>query len=113
MASSHATEQPQRRVRSGEWHAVALSFTYFFCVLAAGQVDLALDAHMEPYDIAPLIPIIEGAGGIVTTWERGPAAKGGNVIAAKVLSCREPAAAPAPNDIISRAHAERLVRDRA
>jgi histidinol phosphatase-like enzyme (inositol monophosphatase family) len=55
---------------------------YFFCVLAAGQVDLALDAHMEPYDIAPLIPIIEGAGGIVTTWERGPAAKGGNVIAA-------------------------------
>lgn len=60
---------------------------YFFCVLAAGQIDLALDAHMEPYDIAPLIPIIEGAGGIVTTWERGDAAKGGNVIAAssKVL----------------------------
>lgn len=38
MASSHATEQPQRRVRSGEWHAVALSFTYFFCVLAAYYV---------------------------------------------------------------------------
>jgi myo-inositol-1(or 4)-monophosphatase len=56
--------------------------SYFFCVLAAGQIDLALDAHMEPYDIAPLIPIIEGAGGIVTTWERGPAASGGNVIAA-------------------------------
>lgn len=55
---------------------------YFFCVLAAGQTDLAIDAHMEPYDIAPLIPIIEGAGGIVTTWERQPAAKGGNVIAA-------------------------------
>jgi myo-inositol-1(or 4)-monophosphatase len=55
---------------------------YFFCVLAAGQIDLALDAHMEPYDIAPLIPIIEAAGGIVTTWERRPAAKGGNVIAA-------------------------------
>jgi histidinol-phosphatase len=55
---------------------------YFFCVLAAGRIDLALDAHMEPYDIAPLIPIIEGAGGIVTTWGREPAAKGGNVIAA-------------------------------
>lgn len=55
---------------------------YFFCVLAAGQTDLAIDAHMEPYDIAPLIPIIEGAGGIVTTWEGQPAAKGGNVIAA-------------------------------
>ncbi|MGE3876218.1 MAG: histidinol-phosphatase [Parvibaculaceae bacterium] len=55
---------------------------YFFCVLAAGQTDLALDAHMQPYDIAPLMPIIEGAGGIVTTWERKPAAQGGNVIAA-------------------------------
>lgn len=64
---------------------------YFFCVLAAGQIDLALDAHMEPYDIAPLIPIIEGAGGIVTTWERTPAAKGGNVIAASSLALYEEA----------------------
>ena len=55
---------------------------YFFCVLAAGQTDVAIDAHMQPYDIAPLIPIIEGAGGVVTTWERKPAAEGGNVIAA-------------------------------
>ena len=65
--------------------------SYFFCVLAAGQVDLALDAHMEPYDIAPLIPIIEGAGGIVTTWERGHAAKGGNVIAASSTRLHEEA----------------------
>ena len=65
--------------------------SYFFCVLAAGQVDLALDAHMEPYDIAPLIPIIEGAGGIVTTWERGHAAKGGNVIAASSTALHEEA----------------------
>jgi myo-inositol-1(or 4)-monophosphatase len=64
---------------------------YFFCVLAAGQVDLALDAHMEPYDIAPLIPIIEGAGGIVTTWERGNAAKGGNVVAASSTALHEEA----------------------
>jgi myo-inositol-1(or 4)-monophosphatase len=64
---------------------------YFFCVLAAGQVDLALDAHMEPYDIAPLIPIIEGAGGIVTTWEREPAANGGNVIAASSSELHEEA----------------------
>jgi myo-inositol-1(or 4)-monophosphatase len=66
---------------------------YFFCVLAAGRVDLALDAHMEPYDIAPLIPIIEGAGGIVTTWERAPAAKGGNVIAASSAQLHEEALA--------------------
>jgi myo-inositol-1(or 4)-monophosphatase len=55
---------------------------YFFCVLAAGQTDLAMDARMAPYDIAPLMPIIQGAGGHVCTWQRGDAAKGGDVIAA-------------------------------
>ena len=55
---------------------------YFFCVMAAGQVDIAMDAHMETYDIAPLMPIIAGAGGIVSTWTRGDPARGGNVIAA-------------------------------
>jgi len=51
-------------------------------VMAAGQVDIAMDARMETYDIAPLIPIIEAAGGVVSTWTRSSAAKGGNVIAA-------------------------------
>jgi myo-inositol-1(or 4)-monophosphatase len=55
---------------------------YFFCVMAAGQVDIAMDAHMEAYDIAPLIPIIRGAGGVVCTWDRGDPSRGGNVIAA-------------------------------
>lgn len=66
---------------------------YFFSVLAAGQNDLAIDAHMEPYDIAALIPIIEGAGGIVTTWDRKPAAKGGNIVAASAPALHEEALA--------------------
>ena len=36
---------------------------------------------MKAYDIAPLIPIVEGAGGVVTTWTGGDAAAGGDVIA--------------------------------
>jgi myo-inositol-1(or 4)-monophosphatase len=56
--------------------------SYFFCVLAAGQTDIAMDAHMETYDIAPLIPIIEGAGGVVSTWTSGDPTSGGNVVAA-------------------------------
>jgi myo-inositol-1(or 4)-monophosphatase len=36
----------------------------------------------KPHDIVPLIPIIAGAGGIVTTWENGPAQNGGRIIAA-------------------------------
>ena len=55
---------------------------YFFCLMAAGQIDIAMDARMEPYDIAPLIPIMRGAGGVVCTWDRGEPAGGGNVIAA-------------------------------
>jgi histidinol phosphatase-like enzyme (inositol monophosphatase family) len=55
---------------------------YFFCVMAAGQVDIAMDARMEIYDIAPLIPIIAGSGGVVSTWTRGDPSRGGNVISA-------------------------------
>ena len=37
---------------------------------------------MKPHDIVALIPIIEGAGGVVTTWEGGSAVKGGRIVAA-------------------------------
>ncbi|MEM8627309.1 MAG: inositol monophosphatase family protein, partial [Pseudomonadota bacterium] len=36
---------------------------------------------LATYDIAPLIPIIEGAGGCVTAWDGGPALNGGDVLA--------------------------------
>jgi myo-inositol-1(or 4)-monophosphatase len=55
---------------------------YGYCLLAAGFVDLILEAGLKAYDIVPLIPIIEAAGGTVTTWDGGPAAGGGRIIAA-------------------------------
>jgi myo-inositol-1(or 4)-monophosphatase len=55
---------------------------YAYAMLAAGHVDLVIEHGLKPYDIAPLIPVIEGAGGIVTTWSGESAAKGGSVIAA-------------------------------
>jgi myo-inositol-1(or 4)-monophosphatase len=55
---------------------------YFFVMLAAGFVDIAMDAGLAIYDIAALVPIIEGAGGIVTTWDGGDASSGGDIIAA-------------------------------
>jgi myo-inositol-1(or 4)-monophosphatase len=55
---------------------------YAYCMLAAGHVDLVIETELKPYDILPLIPIIAGAGGIVTTWENGPAHDGGRVVAA-------------------------------
>lgn len=55
---------------------------YGYCLLAAGFVDLIIEAGLKPYDIAPLIPIIEAAGGIVTTWDGEPASDGGRIVAA-------------------------------
>ncbi len=55
---------------------------YAYCMLASGHVDLVIETGLKPHDIVALIPIIEGAGGIVTSWEGGSAVKGGRVIAA-------------------------------
>jgi fructose-1,6-bisphosphatase/inositol monophosphatase family enzyme len=67
--------------------------SYFFCMLAAGQIDLALDAGLQPYDIVALIPIIEGAGGVVATWDGGTAAGGGDILAAANRSLFDQASA--------------------
>jgi myo-inositol-1(or 4)-monophosphatase len=55
---------------------------YAYCMLAAGQIDLVIETELKPYDILPLIPIITGAGGIVTSWDNGTAQNGGRVVAA-------------------------------
>ena len=55
---------------------------YAYALLALGQVDLVIEAGLQPYDIAAPIAVIEAAGGIVTDWQGGPAAGGGQVIAA-------------------------------
>lgn len=55
---------------------------YAYCLVAAGQIDLVIESGLQTYDIMPLIPVIEGAGGIVTTWDGAPAIDGGDIIAA-------------------------------
>ena len=55
---------------------------YSYCMLAAGHLDLVIETDLKPYDIAALIPIVTGAGGLVTTWEGEPAQSGGRIVAA-------------------------------
>jgi myo-inositol-1(or 4)-monophosphatase len=50
-------------------------------MLAAGHADVVVEAGLKPYDIVALIPVIEGAGGVVTTWDGGSAANGGRIVA--------------------------------
>ncbi|MEM9797489.1 MAG: histidinol-phosphatase [Pseudomonadota bacterium] len=55
---------------------------YGYALLAAGHVDLVIEAGLQPYDIAAPIAVIEAAGGIVTDWSGGSAQGGGTVLAA-------------------------------
>jgi myo-inositol-1(or 4)-monophosphatase len=55
---------------------------YAYCMLAAGQIDLVIETEIKPHDIVPLIPIITGAGGVVTTWENEAPQQGGRIVAA-------------------------------
>ncbi len=55
---------------------------YAYALLAAGQVDLVVEAGLQSYDICAPIGLIEAAGGIVTDWKGRPAHDGGRVLAA-------------------------------
>jgi histidinol phosphatase-like enzyme (inositol monophosphatase family) len=55
---------------------------YAYALLAAGQIDLVIEAGLNSYDIQGPIALIHGAGGIVTDWTGGPAYNGGRALAA-------------------------------
>jgi histidinol phosphatase-like enzyme (inositol monophosphatase family) len=55
---------------------------YAYALIAAGQIDLVVEAGLQPYDIQAPIAVIEAAGGVVTNWQGGPAHRGGRVLAA-------------------------------
>jgi len=52
-----------------------------FCLLAEGKVEAVIETNLKPFDIVPLIPIINKAGGVVSTWDNQSAIKGGNILA--------------------------------
>ena len=87
MTTSPALLQPDDRERYARIERAARlprygGDCYSYCMVAAGHVDLVVETGLKPYDIAALMPIITGAGGIVTTWDGGDASKGGRVVAA-------------------------------
>ncbi|MDF1855232.1 inositol monophosphatase family protein [Pseudooceanicola sp.] len=55
---------------------------YAYALLAAGQIDLVIEAGLYPYDVQAPIAVIQAAGGIVTDWAGGPAHMGGRILAA-------------------------------
>jgi fructose-1,6-bisphosphatase/inositol monophosphatase family enzyme len=63
-------------------------------MVATGTIDLVVEAGLKAWDIDAAIPVIEGAGGIVTDW-RGETvgAHGGQVAIAGDRACLEQALA--------------------
>ncbi|MFK7938687.1 MAG: inositol monophosphatase family protein [Roseovarius sp.] len=55
---------------------------YAYALIAAGQIDLVIEAGLNAYDIQAPIAVIEAAGGIVTNWSGGKVHEGGQVLAA-------------------------------
>lgn len=55
---------------------------YAYALLAAGQIDLVIEAGLQAYDVQAPIAVIGAAGGLVTDWQGRPVHNGGQVIAA-------------------------------
>ena len=55
---------------------------YAYALLAAGQIDLVIEAGLQAYDVQAPIAVITAAGGIVTGWDGAPCLNGGRVLAA-------------------------------
>jgi fructose-1,6-bisphosphatase/inositol monophosphatase family enzyme len=55
---------------------------YTPCLVAAGCADLVVEAGLKPWDVQALIPIVEGAGGLITDWAGGRADRASEVIIA-------------------------------
>lgn len=71
---------------------------YAYGLLAAGFVDLVVEAGLKPYDYAALVPVITGAGGGMTDWEGKPltlASEG------RVLACGDPGLAAAARGFLA------------
>lgn len=56
---------------------------YNYGLVASGHVDVVIEAGLKLYDYAALVPVVEGAGGMMADWQGNPldAGSDGTVIA--------------------------------
>lgn len=77
-AERAAFERVRDRVRMTRYGADC----YAYALLAAGHVDLVVEAGLKPHDVHALVPIVEAAGGVATAWDGSPGHEGGRLLAA-------------------------------
>jgi myo-inositol-1(or 4)-monophosphatase len=54
---------------------------YGYYLLATGFADIMIDPIMSPWDALPIIPIIKGAGGVITDYQGNDALNGNSIVA--------------------------------
>jgi inositol-phosphate phosphatase / L-galactose 1-phosphate phosphatase / histidinol-phosphatase len=60
------------RLRSNCYADVYGADLYAYGLLARGRVDLVCEASLQPYDYCAAVPVVEGAGGVISTWDGQP-----------------------------------------
>jgi histidinol phosphatase-like enzyme (inositol monophosphatase family) len=67
---------------------------YAYAMVAAGTIDLIIEAGLKSWDVEAAVPVLEGAGGAITDWSGAPVGRnGGRIIIAGDRSCLEQALA--------------------
>jgi histidinol phosphatase-like enzyme (inositol monophosphatase family) len=81
-----------RRLRTGARLVRLGGDAYIFALVALGAIDLVVEAGLKAWDIDPIVPVIENAGGVVCDWRGAPVGRhGGQVAAAGDPLCLEDA----------------------
>ena len=55
---------------------------YGYLLLASGGADIMLDPVVNPWDVLPVIPVVRGAGGVITAWDGSDVVQGDSCVAA-------------------------------
>ena len=55
---------------------------YGYLLVAGGWADAMCDPIMNPWDIAALVPVVRGAGGVITDWQGRDVVNGRSTVAA-------------------------------
>ncbi len=81
LIREESDREAYRRVETGVRLSRYGGDCYAYCALAAGFVDLVIETNLKPHDVVALTPIIEGAGGVISTWDGEDPSKGGRILA--------------------------------
>ncbi len=76
---------------------------YAYGLLACGWVDIVFEASLQPYDFMALVPVVEGAGGLMRDWQGNPLTI---TSAGQVVACGDPTLMPAALSVLAQSQEE-------